>query len=199
MIWIQFDGCCDVTLSLCRLQVKVMTEQDLLAVACEQFLGKSVMEIKAVVLQTLEGHLRSILGTDIDFYLKCSTLMINTVWLLVSVVPLFVLRGRYVHVTYRYWLCLCAAGTLTVEQIYQDRDQFAKLVREVAAPDVGRMGIEILSFTIKVKHWQLLVHAVIIVSQSINQSFIVILLYQQSSTSKMRLGFSRINNRRPNK
>ncbi|KAE8294911.1 Flotillin-2 Reggie-1 [Larimichthys crocea] len=82
-------------------QVKVMTEHDLLAVACEQFLGKSVIEIKTVVLQTLEGHLRSILGT------------------------------------------------LTVEQIYQDRDQFAKLVREVAAPDVGRMGIEILSFTIK--------------------------------------------------
>lgn len=37
-----------------------------------------------------------------------------------------------------------------MEQIYQDRDQFAQLVREVAAPDVGRMGIEILSFTIKV-------------------------------------------------
>ncbi len=37
-----------------------------------------------------------------------------------------------------------------MEQIYQDRDQFAKLVREVASPDVGRMGIEILSFTIKV-------------------------------------------------
>ncbi|TNN77755.1 Flotillin-2 [Liparis tanakae] len=86
-------------------QVKVMTEHDLLAIACEQFLGKSVVEIKAVVLQTLEGHLRSILGT------------------------------------------------LTVEQIYQDRDQFAKLVREVASPDVGRMGIEILSFTIKVG-WQ---------------------------------------------
>ncbi|KAM7398859.1 hypothetical protein PAMP_018168 [Pampus punctatissimus] len=82
-------------------QVKVMTEHDLLAIACEQFLGKSVMEIKAVILQTLEGHLRSILGT------------------------------------------------LTVEQIYQDRDRFAKLVREVAAPDVGRMGIEVLSFTIK--------------------------------------------------
>lgn len=49
---------------LCLPQVKVMTEHDLLAVACEQFLGKSVMEIKAVVLQTLEGHLRSILGTD---------------------------------------------------------------------------------------------------------------------------------------
>lgn len=43
------------------------------------------------------------------------------------------------------------SGTLTVEQIYQDRDRFATLVREVASPDVGRMGIEILSFTIKVK------------------------------------------------
>lgn len=42
-----------------------MTELDLLPVACEQFLGKSVMEIKAVVLQTLEGHLRSILGLKV--------------------------------------------------------------------------------------------------------------------------------------
>ncbi|XP_078599275.1 flotillin-2-like isoform X2 [Branchiostoma floridae x Branchiostoma japonicum] len=40
-------------------------------------------------------------------------------------------------------------GTLTVEAVYKDRDQFAQLVREVASPDVGRMGIEILSFTIK--------------------------------------------------
>lgn len=39
-------------------------------------------------------------------------------------------------------------GTLTVEEVVKDRDQFAALVREVAAPDVGRMGIEILSFTI---------------------------------------------------
>uniref|UniRef100_A0A9J8A768 Flotillin n=1 Tax=Cyprinus carpio carpio TaxID=630221 RepID=A0A9J8A768_CYPCA len=82
-------------------QVKVMNDKELLGYACEQFLGKTVVEIRSVILQTLEGHLRSILGT------------------------------------------------LTVEQIYQDRDQFAKLVREVAAPDVGRMGIEILSFTIK--------------------------------------------------
>ncbi|CAL8306747.1 flotillin-2a isoform X1 [Gadus morhua] len=82
-------------------QVKVMTDTELLGYACEQFLGKTVAEIKSVILQTLEGHLRSILGT------------------------------------------------LTVEQIYQDRDRFATLVREVASPDVGRMGIEILSFTIK--------------------------------------------------
>ncbi|NXA97734.1 FLOT2 protein, partial [Melanocharis versteri] len=44
-------------------QVKIMTEKELLAVACEQFLGKSVQDVKNVVLQTLEGHLRSILGS----------------------------------------------------------------------------------------------------------------------------------------
>jgi flotillin len=82
-------------------QVKVMTEPELLSTACEQFLGKNVQHIERVILQTMEGHLRAILGT------------------------------------------------LSVEAIYQDRDQFAQLVREVAAPDVGRMGIEILSFTIK--------------------------------------------------
>ena len=40
-------------------------------------------------------------------------------------------------------------GTLSVEAIYQDRVQFAQLVRDVATTDVCRMGIEILSFTIK--------------------------------------------------
>lgn len=82
-------------------QVKVITNKELLATACEQFLGKSVKNIEDILLQTLEGHLRAILGT------------------------------------------------LTVEQIYQDRETFASLVREVAAPDVGRMGIEVLSFVIK--------------------------------------------------
>merc|ERR1719419_942909 len=82
-------------------QCKVMPEGDLLDTALEQFLGKSASQIEEVILQTLEGHLRAILGT------------------------------------------------LSVEAIYQDRDQFAQLVREVASPDVGKMGIEILSFTIK--------------------------------------------------
>merc|ERR550534_3599413 len=82
-------------------QVKIMKNADLLQTASEQFLGKKEHEIKSTVLQTLEGHLRAILGT------------------------------------------------LTVEEVYKDRDQFANLVREIAAPDVGRMGIEILSFTIK--------------------------------------------------
>lgn len=46
----------------CWCQVKVMTERELLGYACEQFLGKTVVEIKSVILQTLEGHLRAILG-----------------------------------------------------------------------------------------------------------------------------------------
>merc|ERR1719427_1261336 len=82
-------------------QVKVIKEDELLKTACEQFLGKSTKAIEDILLQTLEGHLRAILGS------------------------------------------------LTVEQVYKDRDTFAKMVREVASPDVGRMGIEILSFTIK--------------------------------------------------
>uniref|UniRef100_A0A8D9E4A6 Flotillin-2 n=1 Tax=Cacopsylla melanoneura TaxID=428564 RepID=A0A8D9E4A6_9HEMI len=81
-------------------QVKIMKAEELIQSASEQFLGKSKKEIESTILQTLEGHLRAILGT------------------------------------------------LTVEEIVKDRDQFAALVREVAAPDVGRMGIEILSFTI---------------------------------------------------
>merc|ERR1719191_1465753 len=82
-------------------QVKIMKNPELLHTASEQFLGKKEHEIKSTVLQTLEGHLRAILGT------------------------------------------------LTVEEVYKDRDQFASLVREVASPDVGRMGLEVLSFTIK--------------------------------------------------
>lgn len=69
--------------------------------ALEQFLGKSRRAIEDTILQTLEGHLRAILGT------------------------------------------------LDVEPIYKDRDSFARLVREVAAPDLAKMGLEILSFTIK--------------------------------------------------
>merc|ERR1719167_702392 len=82
-------------------QVKIMKDKQFLGIAAEQFLGKKEDEITDTILQTLEGHLRAIIGT------------------------------------------------LTVEEVYKDRDQFASLVREVAAPDVGRMGIEILSFTIK--------------------------------------------------
>lgn len=43
-------------------QVKIMRQPDILRTACEQFLGKSVDHIQRVILQTLEGHLRAILG-----------------------------------------------------------------------------------------------------------------------------------------
>lgn len=43
-------------------QCKIMKADELLQTASEQFLGKSVREIKSTVLQTLEGHLRAILG-----------------------------------------------------------------------------------------------------------------------------------------
>ena len=43
-------------------QCKIMTAPELLQTASEQFLGKSVFEIQDTILQTLEGHLRAILG-----------------------------------------------------------------------------------------------------------------------------------------
>ena len=44
-------------------QVKIMKKHELLSVAAEQFLGKELREVHYTVLQTLEGHLRAILGT----------------------------------------------------------------------------------------------------------------------------------------
>ncbi|KAL3311407.1 Flotillin-2 [Cichlidogyrus casuarinus] len=82
-------------------QVKVMKDENLLARACEQLLGKERGEIESTILCTLEGHLRAILGT------------------------------------------------LSVEEVYKDREKFASLLRETASADVAKMGIEILSFTIK--------------------------------------------------
>src|SRR3954453_7249246 len=40
-------------------------------------------------------------------------------------------------------------GTLTVEDIYQNRDAFASKVQEVAAGDMANMGLSIVSFTIR--------------------------------------------------
>ena len=50
-------------------QVKIMKNADLLQTASEQFLGKKEHEIKSTVLQTLEGHLRAILGKHSFFCL----------------------------------------------------------------------------------------------------------------------------------
>lgn len=43
-------------------QCKIMKAEELLQTASEQFLGKTHDEIKSTILQTLEGHLRAILG-----------------------------------------------------------------------------------------------------------------------------------------
>jgi flotillin len=40
-------------------------------------------------------------------------------------------------------------GTLTVEEVYRNRDKFAQEVQEVAARDLKKMGLQIVSFTIK--------------------------------------------------
>jgi flotillin len=82
-------------------QTKVKGDDISIATAAEQFLSKGVDEIKSIAMQTLEGHLRAILGT------------------------------------------------MTVEEIYQNRDAFASKVQEVAAGDMANMGLTIVSFTIR--------------------------------------------------
>src|SRR5262244_380422 len=82
-------------------QIKVKGDDVSIATAAEQFLSKGTDEIKNIAMQTLEGHLRAILGT------------------------------------------------MTVEEIYQNRDAFASKVQEVAAGDMANMGMGIVSFTIR--------------------------------------------------
>ena len=40
-------------------------------------------------------------------------------------------------------------GTMTVEEIYQDRKKFSKSVFEVASSDLVHMGISVISYTLK--------------------------------------------------
>ena len=85
-------------------QVKIASDDVSIVTAAEQFLSKNQVEIKNVALQTLEGHLRGILGT------------------------------------------------MTIEEIYKDRDKFAQTVQAVSAQDMRNMGLQIISFTIKNIH-----------------------------------------------
>lgn len=82
-------------------QVKVKGDLESIATAAEQFLGKTDEELRRIATQTLEGHLRAILGT------------------------------------------------MTVEDIYKNRDKFASDVQNVAATDLKKMGLQIVSFTIR--------------------------------------------------
>lgn len=40
-------------------------------------------------------------------------------------------------------------GTLSVEEIYRNRDQFSSSVQEVAVGDLANMGLQIVSFTLR--------------------------------------------------
>ena len=44
-------------------RVKIMREDVFLTMAMEQFLGREEEEVKATVVESLEGHLRAILAT----------------------------------------------------------------------------------------------------------------------------------------
>lgn len=82
-------------------QVKIDSDQASVDTAAEQFLGLSEQGVQRVALETMEGHLRAVLGT------------------------------------------------LTVEEIYKERDKFAQSVQSIATPDMRNMGLRIVSFTIK--------------------------------------------------
>ncbi len=82
-------------------QVKVKGQEESIFVAAEQFLSRSQEDIMRVVLQTVEGHMRAILGT------------------------------------------------MTIEDIYTKRREFAEKVKEAALPDLSKMGMEIISLTIR--------------------------------------------------
>src|SRR5437879_5847560 len=82
-------------------QIKVKGDDISIATAAEQFLSKGTDEIKNIAMQTLEGHLRAILGT------------------------------------------------MTVEEIYQNRDAFASKVQEVADGDMANMRLRVVSVTIR--------------------------------------------------
>lgn len=82
-------------------QIKIRSDDIAIATAVEQFLSKDVKTIASIAQQTLEGHLRAILGT------------------------------------------------MTIEEIYKNRDAFAQKVQEVAAGDMANMGLGIISFTIR--------------------------------------------------
>jgi flotillin len=81
--------------------VKIRSEDVSLQAAAERFLGMNPEEVQQVIFQTLEGHLRSILGT------------------------------------------------LTVEEINNDRQSFAQKLTSEAAVDLERMGIGVDVLTIQ--------------------------------------------------
>lgn len=82
-------------------QIKVRGDETSIVIAAEQFLSKSHEDIMKTALQTVEGHMRAIIGT------------------------------------------------LTLEDIYKKRSEFAQRVKDAASLDLAKMGLEIISLTIR--------------------------------------------------
>lgn len=82
-------------------QIKVKGDDISIATAAEQFLSKRQDQIMEIALQTIEGHLRAIIGT------------------------------------------------MTIEEIYKNREVFAQRVQEVAGRDMANMGMTVVSFTLR--------------------------------------------------
>ena len=59
-------------------QVKIMKDSKWLEKAAEQFLGKDEEDVRKTVLNTLEGHLRAIIGT-LTVEVQYSTVQYSTV------------------------------------------------------------------------------------------------------------------------
>jgi flotillin len=77
------------------------SKEGMLMTAVEQFAGKPMKDMTDAILQTLEGHLRAILGT------------------------------------------------MTVESIYKEREEFAEKVVQMATEDMENMGLKLISFVVK--------------------------------------------------
>lgn len=82
-------------------QVKINGAEPEVHLAAEQFLGKSVSEIKEIALKTIEGHVRALIGT------------------------------------------------VNLEYLNKSRREFNAQMFEVVVPDFNRMGLQLLSFTLK--------------------------------------------------
>ena len=82
-------------------QIKVAGDDESIMTAAERFLSKGISDIRNIAHQTLEGHLRAVLGT------------------------------------------------MTVEDIYKNRETFSQRVQEIAAGDMANMGLHIDSFTLR--------------------------------------------------
>lgn len=78
-----------------------VSKDNMLMRAVEQFAGKPKADMLDAILQSLEGHLRAILGT------------------------------------------------MTVEAIYKQREEFAQLVAAIATKDLENMGLKLISFVVK--------------------------------------------------